>query len=143
MQTVSLVNRKQAMLPPIHVPELGLVEHVVGTNERDGKTGAVGRRKKRLHLPQSITLCARGTEGDRVDGLPLSVASSPEVVAAKARGDIDVKVSTAAEPEKVVDADDAAKLVAATAAQPASADEAATTANKAAKTAGKTPAGEK
>lgn len=78
------------MLPPIHVPELGLVDHHIGTNERDGKTGAVGRRKLIQRLPRAVTLCARGTPGDRIDGLPLEAQNAPDVVAAKARGDIEV-----------------------------------------------------
>lgn len=92
MRTVTLVNRRKAMLPPLTIPELGLTEHVVGTNERNAKTGAVGRRKVTQRLPQTVTLCAKGTPGDTAGPFPEAVATSPAVLAAKARGDISVNV---------------------------------------------------
>jgi hypothetical protein len=95
MKTVSLENLRRRMLPPIHVPELGLQEHVVGTRLRDPKSGASGFKKVTRRLPPSVTLAAKGTPGSRVDGLPEAVAASPEVLAAKARGDIRILVAGA------------------------------------------------
>ena len=92
MKTISIANLRRTMLPPMHVPELGLLEHRIGTNERDKRTGVVGRRKLVRQLPQTITLCAKGTPGDRVDRLPEGAARAVDVVAALRRGDIRLTV---------------------------------------------------
>ena len=100
MPTCTLTNRRKVMLPPIHVPELGTVPMVLNTIDRNRHTGDVGRRKITRHTVQAVTLCAAGTPGSVLSGLPEGTASSPEVLAAKARGDILVTIVSdpAAEP---------------------------------------------
>jgi hypothetical protein len=93
VKTVSLANKRRYMLPPIHVPEAGLVSVITGVNVRDKRTGAVGRQKLQRNLPRAYTLTARGTPGDRVDGLPEGAAHSSEVLTARSRGDIDIIIA--------------------------------------------------
>jgi hypothetical protein len=75
----------------LHVPELGRQRHEIGTNDRDKATGQVGLRVVIQHLPTTLTLLARGSDGDTIAGLPPEVERSQEVQWAKARGDIAVE----------------------------------------------------
>jgi hypothetical protein len=76
----------------LHLPELGRHKHVVVTNDRT-RDGEIGARRVEKLLPETITLCARGTPGDTRGGLPDTIERSPEVVAAKAKGLLEVILS--------------------------------------------------
>jgi hypothetical protein len=98
VETVTLRNRLPRMLPPILLPHADVCA-VTGTcgcqQVRVGiaKKGAKGTRAMAVvprRLPSTLTLCAKGSEGDTLTGLPLAVLHAPAVKAAVANQSITV-----------------------------------------------------
>jgi hypothetical protein len=75
-------------LPHGVVPELASMS-VVGTLDHL-TTGERPLRATKRAISGSLTLCAKGTDGDKIAGLPQSVLNAPEVIAAKARDAIEI-----------------------------------------------------
>ncbi len=80
------------------LPELGHDEHIVGVNERD-PSGEVGHRKVTKHLPRTVTLAARGTEGDTSDTLDDAILENPVVKKAIAERKVSAVHSDPPAPE--------------------------------------------
>lgn len=82
MKTVSLANQTRAILtfnlPHDLVPELAS-RGVVGVREHNPTTGERTVQARRKWISGSVTLMPKGTSGDIVRGLPISVLEAPDV----------------------------------------------------------------
>lgn len=67
------LRNREARMRVLELEELGHDKHIIGVNDRDASHGIVGHRKIEKMLPRTITLCARGTEGDTSEVLPDAV----------------------------------------------------------------------
>lgn len=82
MKTVSLANQTRATqtfnLPADVVPELA-TRGIVGTRAHNPATGERAVQVVKKWISGSVTLMPKGTPGDIVRGLPLSVLQAPDV----------------------------------------------------------------
>lgn len=82
MKTVSLANQTRAILtfnlPHNLVPELAS-RGVVGVRDHNPTTGERTVQARRKWISGSVTLMPKGTSGDIVRGLPVSVLEAPDV----------------------------------------------------------------
>jgi hypothetical protein len=95
VKTLSIINRTNAILvinlPHNLVPECA-TRGVVAVREHNGETGERTLVAHKKAISGSITLLAKGSpdNGDRVDGLPLTVRAAPDVRINAGRQAIDV-----------------------------------------------------
>lgn len=68
----------------------------VGVTELNKDTGEREVRALNKRLPGSLTLCAAGTEGSEIAGLPDKIARLPDVKRAKADGELAWELEEAA-----------------------------------------------
>jgi hypothetical protein len=82
VKTVTLANQTRSIqvmnLPFEIVPELSS-RGVAGTQDHDGSTGGRSVRAHRKKISGSITFQPKGTKGDILERLPLSVLDAPDV----------------------------------------------------------------
>jgi hypothetical protein len=82
VKTVALANQTRVTqtfnLPSDVVPELA-TRGIVGTRAHNAKTGERAVQAVRKWISGSVTLLPKGTPGDIVRGLPLSVLQAPDV----------------------------------------------------------------
>jgi hypothetical protein len=79
--------------------------HLLGRVTRDGKTGTAGVRVVKAMLPTTITLCARGTDGDTSEPLDEAVLRAPQIDAARKAGLITVLLLPSGPASDVVERD--------------------------------------
>jgi hypothetical protein len=94
-ETVTLRNQRPVMLPPMHLGHAEVCANSGTCLCHRQKVGVARPRPKRgrrvmaiepRRFPSTLTLAAKGTEGDALTGLPLAVLHAASVKAAIASG---------------------------------------------------------